>query len=63
MFPETPKLRAPVGLNQAIKAAAKRRHCTAGEFVRQSLLRTLQAEGVFLRSDGKVVQELERDKA
>jgi len=56
VFPETLRLRAPVGLAEAIKVVAYRRHTTAGEFIRQTLLRTLQAEGVILTRDGKIEQ-------
>jgi hypothetical protein len=54
VFPETLKHRGPAGLNQAIKLAARKQHRTAGEFVRQCLLRSLEEQGVRLHENGRV---------
>ena len=51
-FPDTLRLKVPRGLPLAIKQAAGQRHTTPAEWVRQVLLRGLEAEGVRL-SDGK----------
>jgi hypothetical protein len=54
LYPEELRLRAPSGLNQALKLAASRRHSSAPEYVRQALLRSLEQNGLFLRSDGTI---------
>lgn len=52
-FPESLRLRVPRGLPAAVAAAARRHHTSAPEWVRQTLLRSLAADGVRLR-DGEV---------
>jgi len=52
-FPEALRLRVPRGLPAAVEAVARRHHTTAPEWVRQTLLRSLEADGVRLR-DGQV---------
>jgi hypothetical protein len=42
-------LRVPMGLPDAIEVAARQRHQGIAEYMRQSLLRSLEADGVFLR--------------
>ena len=52
-FPEALRLRVPRGLPAAVATAARRHHTSAPEWVRQTLLRSLEAEGVRLR-DGEI---------
>lgn len=54
-FPDRLRLRAPRGLPAAVKAAARRRHTCASEWMRQTLLRGLQNEGVSLSPSGQVM--------
>jgi hypothetical protein len=49
IFPEDLRVKAPRGSREAIAAAAQRRHTTQSEWIRQSLLRALEADGVRLR--------------
>jgi hypothetical protein len=49
IFPEDLRIKAPRGSRQAIAAAAQRKHTTKSEWIRQSLLRALEADGVKLR--------------
>ena len=49
IFPEDLRVKAPRGSREAIAAAARRRHTTQSEWIRQSLLRALEADGVRLR--------------
>ena len=49
IFPEDLRVKAPRGSREAIAAAAERKHTTQSEWIRQSLLRTLEADGVRLR--------------
>ena len=53
-FPDTLRLRAPRGLPAAIEVAAKQRHTTAAEWMRQALLRGLEADGLHLLPNGKI---------
>jgi hypothetical protein len=53
-LPEALRLRVPAGLPRAVQAAARRHHTTGAEWVRQALLRSLQAEGLFLRDGGEI---------
>ena len=55
-FPEALRLRVPRGLPAAVKAAARRHHTSAPEWVRQVLLRGLELEGLRLR-DGSVEED------
>ena len=48
-FPEDLRVKAPRGAKAAIAAAAERRHTSHSEYVRQALLRSLEADGVKLR--------------
>jgi uncharacterized protein (DUF1778 family) len=48
-FPETLKVKAPRGAQAAIAAAAELRNTSHSEYVRQALLRCLEADGVTLR--------------
>jgi len=57
-FPQKLGLRVPRGLPAAVDAVAERRHTSPSEWVRQTLLRALEQEGVQLR-DGSVL-EIER---
>ena len=52
-YPDRLRLRAPLGLLDAIEVAAERRHTSSAEWARQALLRCLEADGVKLR-DGRV---------
>ena len=49
IFPEDLRVKAPRGSREAIAAAAERRHTTQSEWIRQALLRCLEADGVKLR--------------
>jgi len=49
IFPEDLRVKAPRGSRQAIAAAAERKHTTQLEWIRQSLLRALEEDGVRLR--------------
>ena len=49
IFPEDLRVKAPRGSRQAIAAAAQRRHTTQSEWIRQALIRALEADGVRLR--------------
>ena len=51
-YPEALRLRLPRGMPEALSLAAGRYHTTPNEWVRQVLLRNLQAEGVSIQ-DGK----------
>jgi hypothetical protein len=55
-FPEDLRVRAPRGAKAAIVAAAQLKHTSNAEYVRQALLRSLEADGVRLRR-GVVVLE------
>jgi hypothetical protein len=57
-FPEALRLRAPAGMNAAVEAAARRHHTSGPEWIRQALLRSLQAEGLRL-SDGGEIERVE----
>jgi hypothetical protein len=48
-FPEALKVKSPRGTREAIAAAAEIKHTTQSEWVRQSILRCLEADGVKLR--------------
>jgi hypothetical protein len=48
-FPEDLRVKAPRGAKAAIAAAAERKHTSHAEYVRQALLRSLEADGVKLR--------------
>jgi hypothetical protein len=51
-YPETIRVRAPLGLHAAIQVAAAKRHTSSAELVRQVLLRHLEEQGV--RLDGRI---------
>jgi hypothetical protein len=46
-------LRVPLGLPQAIEAAATRQLTSPAEYVRRALLGALNADGIRLEADGK----------
>jgi hypothetical protein len=48
-FPEALRVKAPRGAHAAIAAAAQIRNTSHSEYVRQALLRSLEADGVKLR--------------
>jgi hypothetical protein len=48
-FPEDLRVKAPRGARAAIAAAAQLKHTTHSEYVRQALLRCLEADGVKIR--------------
>ena len=48
-FPEDLRVKAPRGARAAIAAAAQIKNTTNAEYVRQALLRCLEADGVTLR--------------
>lgn len=48
-FPEDLRVKAPRGARAAITAAAQIKNTTNAEYVRQALLRCLEADGVRLR--------------
>ena len=47
-FPDRLRLRAPAGLSEAIRQAARQNHTSSSEWARRALLRGLEAEGVRL---------------
>ena len=53
-FPEALRLRCPRGLPAAVEAVARKHHTSGPEWVRQTLLRAVEAEGVCLRRDGQI---------
>jgi hypothetical protein len=53
-FPSVLRVRGPRGLPQAIDAAARRRHTTGAQWMREALLAHLEAEGWRLGPDGQV---------
>ena len=56
-FPEAVKAQAPKGMAAAITAAARIKHTTNAEYVRQALLRSLASDGVKLRRGMVIVGE------
>jgi hypothetical protein len=48
-FPEDLRVKAPRGSRAAIAAAAQIKHTSHSEYVRQAVLRSLEADGVKLR--------------
>ena len=48
-FPEDLRVKAPRGAGNAIEIAASKRNTTKAEWVRQAVLRGLEADGVKLR--------------
>ena len=48
-FPEDLRVKAPRGARSAIAVAAQIKNTTQSEYVRQALLRCLEADGVKLR--------------
>jgi hypothetical protein len=55
-FPSVLRVRGPAGLPQAIDAAARRRHTTGAQWMREALIARLEAEGVRLTADGSVTE-------
>ena len=53
-FPDAIRVRVPLGLPDAIEAAARRGHTTASEWTRRALLRVLRDDGLHLLADGGV---------
>jgi hypothetical protein len=49
LFPEDLRVKAPRGSRAAIAAAAEIKHTSHSEYVRQAILRCLDADGVKLR--------------
>jgi hypothetical protein len=49
IFPEDFRVKAPLGFNAAVRAAAQRQHMTRAEYARRALLRSIEADGVKLR--------------
>ena len=48
-FPEDLRVKAPRGARAAIAAAAQIKHTSYAEYVRQAVLRSLEADGVRIR--------------
>lgn len=48
IFPEDFRVKAPLGFNEAVRAAAQRQHMTRAEYARRALLRSIEADGVRL---------------
>jgi hypothetical protein len=48
-FPEDLRVKSPRGMQAAVAAAAELRNTSHSEYVRQALLRCLEADGVRLR--------------
>jgi hypothetical protein len=55
-FPEDLRVKAPRGARAAIAAAAQLKHTSHSEYVRQAILRCLDADGVKLRRGTVEVQ-------
>jgi hypothetical protein len=49
IFPEDFRVKAPLGFNEAVRAAARQQHMTRAEYARRALLRSIEADGVRLR--------------
>jgi hypothetical protein len=49
LFPEELRVKAPRGSCEAIDLAADRKHTSRSEYVRQGVIRSLEADGVKLR--------------
>jgi hypothetical protein len=49
IFPEDFRVKAPLGFNEAVKAAAHRQHMTRAEYARRALLRSIESDGIRLR--------------
>jgi hypothetical protein len=49
IFPEDFRVKAPRGFNDAVRAAARLQHMTRAEYARRALLRSIEADGVYLR--------------
>jgi len=49
IFPEDVRVKAPRGAREAIAAAAELRNTTQSEWLRQAILRELEANGIRLR--------------
>jgi hypothetical protein len=54
-FPEDLRVKAPRGAHAAIAAAAQLKHTSHSEYVRQAILRCLDADGVKLRRGTVIV--------
>jgi hypothetical protein len=61
-FPTSLHLRVPHGLPTAIQQAAKQRHQTPAEWLRQALLRSLEAQGVQLSDVQEAPRTSQRPK-
>jgi hypothetical protein len=48
VFPEDVRVKAPRGSRKAIAKAAEQRNTTQAEYIRQSILRALEADGILL---------------
>jgi len=55
-YPEILRVRVPTAFGVALSTAGKRRHTSGPEWLRQTVLRALEQEGVLLRPDGQVEQ-------
>src|SRR4029079_2107581 len=62
-FPEDLRVKAPRGARAAIAAAAQLKHTSHSEYVRQAILRCLDADGVKLRRGTVEVQLHKRIEA
>jgi hypothetical protein len=49
IFPEDVRVKAPRGSRKAIAKAAEQRNTTQAEYIRQSILRALEADGIRIR--------------
>jgi hypothetical protein len=56
-YPEKMRLRLPRGMPDALALAAAQHHTTPSEWVRQALLRGLQADGVCIREGTAAVSD------
>jgi hypothetical protein len=53
-YPDRLTLRVPLGLPQAIEAAARRQLTSPPEYIRRVLLQALKGDGVHLGADGRI---------
>jgi hypothetical protein len=61
-FPEKLRLRAPAGLSEALRRAARLNHTSSSEWARRALLRGLEAEGVRLSESTSLVRKIKAIK-
>jgi hypothetical protein len=61
-YPEKMRLRLPRGMPEALALAAGQHHTTPSEWVRQALLRGLEADGVCIRDGAPAKQQASNEQ-